>query len=102
MNELTEVCRVTVIAETVFEKSFVEEFLKMGAKGYTCIHCFGKGRHEVMDDPYTGQSLVHIEVLAQQSVAEAILQYVHQPQFKKYPVIGYMDTVKVYSHDTFV
>jgi hypothetical protein len=101
MAELTEVYRVTVIADIVLEKTFVEEFIKLGAKGYTCIHCFGKGRHEIMDDPYTGKSLVHIEVLTQPSLAEAILKFVHQPQFKMYPLIGYMDTVKVYAQDTF-
>jgi nitrogen regulatory protein PII len=101
MAELTEISRVTVIAETALEKTLIDEFLKLGAKGYTTINCFGKGRHEVMEDPYTGRSLVQIEVLARPPVAEAILEYVHKSQFKSYPVIGYMDTVKVHAHDTF-
>ena len=101
MADKEEIRRVTVTAETALENRLLEAFLNLGARGYTCIYCFGKGQHEVIEDPYTGRSLVRIEVLARPEVAEAILAYVHKAEFANFPIIGFMDNVQVYSKDKF-
>ncbi len=101
MAEMVEISRVTVIADTALEKILLSEFLKFGAKGYNCTYCFGKGRHETLEDPYTGRSRVRIEVLTHPPVAAAILDYVHRKQFGSYPVAAYLDIVQVDSRDTF-
>jgi hypothetical protein len=101
MAALTEIRRVTVVAETSLEKTLIDEFLKLGAKGYTCFYCFGKGKHEVMEDPYTGRSQVHIMVLARPPAAEAILQHVHRLRASNHKLVGCMDTVLAYADDDF-
>jgi hypothetical protein len=101
MANMTKISRVVVIADTVLEKILLEQFLKLGAKGYNCAYCFGKGRHETMEDPYTGRSRVRIEILARDEVATSILEYVHMKQFGRYPVAAFLDTVEVDSRDTF-
>jgi hypothetical protein len=101
MADLTEISRVVVIADTALEKILLSEFLKLGAKGYNCSYCFGKGRHETLEDPFTGRSRVRIEVLTKPPVAQGILEYVHRKQFGSYPVAVFMDTVQVDSRDTF-
>ena len=101
MADLTEISRVVVIADTALEKILLSEFLKLGAKGYNCSYCFGKGRHETLEDPFTGRSRVRIEVLTKPQVAQGILEYVHRKQFGSYPVAVFMDTVQVDSRDTF-
>lgn len=93
MAELVEISRVVVIADTVLEKTLLEQFLKLGAKGYTCHYCVGKGRHETLEDPYTGRSRIRIEVLANDEVANAIFEYIHRKQFGSYPVAVYCDRV---------
>jgi len=101
MVELVEIKRLVVIADTVLEKTLLEHFLKLGAKGYTCNYCAGKGRHETLEDPYNGRSRVYIELLAEESVATAIFDYVHRKQFGSYPVAAYMHTVEVCAQDHF-
>ena len=101
MAELIEIARVVVIADTALEKILLSEFLKLGAKGYNCSYCFGKGRHETLEDPYTGRSRVRIEVLTRPSIASAILDYVHKKQFGSYPVAAFLDTVEVDARDNF-
>ena len=101
MPEFIDIRRVTVTVETALEEKLLKEFKRLGARGYTCIYCTGKGRHEVMEDPYTGHSLVQIQVLARASVAEAIMQYVHGAGLSNYPAIAVMDNVTVYAEDTF-
>jgi hypothetical protein len=102
MPQYVEVRRVTVIAETALEKALVDEFLKLGAKGYTCVYCFGKGQHKVMEDPFTGRSLVQIQVVCKPAVADAVMAYMHQATFQNYPAIAFMDTVQVVPSDHFV
>jgi hypothetical protein len=101
MSETVEINRVVVIADTALEKILLSEFLKLGAKGYNCSYCFGKGRHETLEDPYTGRSRVRIEVLTRSNVAMAILDYVHRKQFGSYPVAAFLDTVQVDARDNF-
>jgi hypothetical protein len=101
MPEFIDIRRVTVIAETNLEETLLKEFKRLGAKGYTCIYCTGKGRHEVLEDPYTGTSLVQIQVMARPSVAEAIMRYMHTPGLKRFPTTTVMDTVTVYADDNF-
>ncbi|HEX3725464.1 MAG TPA: hypothetical protein VHV08_04450 [Pirellulales bacterium] len=101
MPDVIEISRVVVIADTALEKALLSEFLKLGAKGYNCSYCFGKGRHETIEDPYTGRSRVRVEVLCRPSVASSILDYVHRKQFGAYPVAAFLDTVEVDARDTF-
>ncbi len=101
MSETVEISRLVVIADTSLEKILLSEFLKLGAKGYNCTYCFGKGRHETLEDPYTGRSRVRIEVLTRPEVATAIMDYVHRKQFGSYPVAAYCDKVNVDARDNF-
>jgi len=103
MPNMVEISRVVVIADTVIERVLLEAFLKLGAKGYSCMPCTGKGRHETLQDPFSfsGQSRVRIEVLTKPDVADAIIDFVHKKQFGVYPVAAYTDTVRVHERDTF-
>jgi hypothetical protein len=99
--ELVEARRVIVIADVALQEPLLIQFLKLGAKGYSCMDCVGKGRHETIEDPYTGRSRVRIEVVTTPAVAMDILEYVHRKEFGPYPVAAFLDTVKVDARDTF-
>jgi len=101
MTEWAQVRRVVIITDTAIEKPVLEHIMQAGARGYNCIYCFGKGRHETLEDPFTGRSRVRIEILAKEPVAKAIMDYVHRPEFESYPITAFMDTVDVHPSDTF-
>ncbi len=101
MLELIRIKRVVVVADASLQKSLLDEFLKLGAHGYTCVYCFGKGEHEVIEDPFTGRSRIRIELLARPEVATAILEFIHKSKFEILPVIGFMDEVEVNKTDRF-
>jgi hypothetical protein len=88
-----------IIADTAIESPILEHVMNSGARGYNCIYCFGKGRHETLEDPFTGRSRVRIEVLVRDDVAVAIMKFVHEPQFGPYPIHAFMDTVEVDPRD---
>jgi hypothetical protein len=102
MPELTDIRRVTAVVETNMEETVLREFKRLGAKGYTCIYCTGKGRHGQLEDPLGDPSpLVQITVMVRPSVALAIMQYMHTAKFQHHPAVAVMDTVTVYANDTF-
>ena len=99
MVEWGQVRRVVIIVDTSIESLILEHVMKSGARGYNCVYCFGKGRHEVLEDPFTGRSRVRIEVLVREEVAETIMDFVHESEFAAYPITAFMDTVEVHPND---
>jgi nitrogen regulatory protein P-II len=102
MNNLIEIRRVTVVADVVLETMLLEEFTGLGAKGYTCMDCHGKGRHNVVEgvDPFTA-ALVRIELLVQPDVAQKIIDYLRRAVFTSYACTACVETVEVASSHTF-
>ena len=95
MANWISVRRVIIITDTAIESPNLEHLMSIGVRGYNCVYCFGKGRHESMEDPFTGRSQVRIEVLASQSIAEKVMDYIHEPEFARYPIIAFSDTVEI-------
>jgi hypothetical protein len=93
MADYVEIRRVTIIAECALENELIEMFYRRGAKGYTSIPCVGKGQQGVVADPFTGQNLVKLEVLARKEVAEAIFDQMHRSPLKRYPTICFLDPI---------
>lgn len=100
MPKLVSIRRVTVVADEVLEHRLLEEFTRLGAKGYTCMDCRGKGRHVVVEDIFTA-ALVRIELLVQPDVADAILEYLEREGFQKYACTVCCETVEVVRADKF-
>ena len=99
MAEWLQIRRVVIIVDTAIEAPVLEYVMKAGAGGYNCIYCFGKGRHEAVEAVFTGKSRVRIEVLVREEVAESILDFVHESEFKAFPITAYMDIVEVDPRD---
>lgn len=100
MTDLVAIRRVTVVADEVLEHSLLDQFTKLGAKGYTCMDCRGKGRHVVVDSVFT-VALVRIELLVQPDVADKIIDYLHREVFQKYACTVCSETVDVVRGDIF-
>ena len=102
MNKLVDIRRVTVVADVVLERMLLEEFTKLGAKGYTCMDCHGKGRHRVVEgvDPFTA-ALVRIEMLVQPDAAQKIIDYLRREMFTNYACTACVETVEVASNHKF-
>jgi hypothetical protein len=75
--------------------------MKLGSKGYSVTTCRGKGKHEVLEDPMTGVSLVRIEFLVQPEVGDKIMQYLSRPELRRRAVAGCMETVQVPAAEEF-
>ena len=101
MADLVTLCRATVIADRALEKRLLKEFWKLGIKGYTRQDCQGQGEHEVIEDVFTGLSRVRLEMIVQPAVGNAILDYLHGPEFENYAVTTCLENVQVSADDQF-
>ncbi len=75
--------------------------MKLGSNGYSISQCRGKGKHEVMEDPRTGVSLVRIEFLMKPEVWDKIMEHLSDPDFRRRTVAACMETVQVPASDPF-
>jgi hypothetical protein len=102
MTKLVSIRRVTVVADVILEPTLLEEFAKLGARGYTSVGCHGKGRHAAVNslDPFTA-ALVRMELLVQPDVADKIIDYLHREIFANYACTACVETVEVASSHKF-
>lgn len=100
MPDLKEIKRVVIITEAALLDVITEEFNKIGVKGFNCTYCFGKGQHEYgVSDPYSSQSHIRIEVLANENLATAVFSYCNKAKTQSYPMTIFMDSVFVDKND---
>jgi hypothetical protein len=104
MASLVSIHRVTIIADSSLEERLAEHVLRLGARGYNVTSCRGKGLHAVMEDnPLSSRQSaeIRIELLVQESVAQAILDYVYSPEFSPYAMMAYVDEVQIPASEKF-
>jgi hypothetical protein len=95
MSELQTIRRVTVYADSALEPLVIAQAMKLGSRGYSAMTCRGKGKHEILEEPLTGVSIVRIEFLVKPEVGEKIMEYFSLPQFRRRAVAACMETVQV-------
>jgi hypothetical protein len=99
MSNLMAARRVTIFSDALFEDVLTQELRQLGAKGYTCTDCRGRGEHEIVQDLYVNSSRVRIETIVPPHVAEAIMNFVESPQFANQALTACIDEVLVSSLD---
>ena len=101
MSNLVSIQRVTIVADARLEDSLLKHICKLGAKGYTCTDCRGRGEHEILQDVFTAASRVRIETIVQPKVAEAIMKYLDSPQYHQQALTACVEAVQVLPSDNF-
>jgi hypothetical protein len=100
-SEFRKIARVTVYADATLEHHLLEQCIKLGATGYTVQDCRGKGKHELVEDPFVGALRVRIEMLVPTAVGEKILHFLNQEGFKRRAVLACLENVQVGAHEAF-
>ncbi|MEK6257299.1 MAG: SulP family inorganic anion transporter [Planctomycetota bacterium] len=100
-RRLVPIRRITVIAPLSLDGRLQEEFIKLGATGYTATACMGAGRRGLEKDPTASEPQIRIEVLALPDVADTMLAYLHREIVPLFPVTACIETVEVLKPDEF-
>ena len=92
---LTTVRRLTVVAEAGLEEWLLENFVELGATGYTSLPCSGAGRSTIRDDKLASRPMVRIEIVTPHVTSERILTFLRLKVLPKHAVTACVETVDV-------
>lgn len=92
---LATVQRITVVANNSQEDWLVEEFVRLGATGFTASPCYGAGRRIVESGMIEKVDQVRIEVIAVPSVADSILEFLRRDVLNDHRVTACVESVDV-------
>lgn len=93
--------RLTVVADEELQDRLVNDFVRLGASGYTVIPCFGAGRRLLASGAEPNTSQVRIEVVVTRQVSDALLDFLRRDILKEYHVTACVETVDVVNPDQF-
>jgi len=85
---------ITVVSEAVVTEHIINDFLKLGASGYTTTAAEGKGSRGLRASEWEGRN-VKIEALVSSPVADKILECLSENYFKNFAVIAWVHDVNV-------
>ena len=84
--------RLTVIADESIEQWLEEQFVELGASGFTSSPCRGAGRRELEGGVTVANSNVRIEVVMSHHTSEAILAFLRRDVLPNHHVTACVET----------
>ena len=93
--------RLTFVTETSLEMKLKDMCVREGASGFTSMTCSGMGRRHLKSGDGSLNSLLRIEVVCPESVADAILVRVREQVLNRHPITVCVDSVDVVRRDNF-
>lgn len=98
---LASMRRLTVISEASLEDWLTNQFIELGATGYTSLPCTGAGRHNIEDEKMIAGPMVRIEVVIPKEVCETTLSFLRHEVLPEHHVTACVETVDVIRRDHF-
>lgn len=98
---LASMRRLTVVANADIERWLEENFVRLGATGFTSVPCKGAGRSEIKDGLLDSGDKVRIEVVTTHATCEAIIGFLRKEVLPKHHVTPSVENVDVIRRDQF-
>lgn len=86
---------LTIITESVLEPSLVKALQRLGAHGYTISDARGGGQSGVQGGAWSFEVNIRIDVVCDDTVAQAIAEHCQQKYLPDYGLILYVSDVGV-------
>lgn len=87
--------RVVVIVDAVLEQLLVEEIERLGFIVHTRADCVGRGARDVLQDGFSGRERVRFEAIGTRDIALDLMEFVQQPELRRYSIVTFMDVVEM-------
>jgi len=86
---------VTIVTEAALERRLVDDLKRLGAHGYTISDARGEGSRGVRNAGWEASSNIRIEVICDETTAEAIASHLKAAYYANYAMILYLSDVGV-------
>ena len=97
----TQLCLITVIAETVLKERIIAAVRESGSRGFTVTDAAGEGSRQRHVSEILGDNF-RLETIVSQEVADRIFRVLSTDYFDRYAVIAYLSTVNVIRGEKYV
>lgn len=91
----SEIQTVRIICGASLKDQMLDAVNELGATGYTFWPCHGKGRKEIMPNPYSGADRIYIEVWCSLETADKIMNYCQRAEFRSHGVTAGKEPLQV-------
>lgn len=92
---------LTVITESVIEKSLTRDLNQLGVRGYTIVDARGQGRRGVRSAGLGETSNIQIEIICPRAQAEAVLLEFQARYYDNYAMVAFLQDVEIIRPDKF-
>jgi MFS superfamily sulfate permease-like transporter len=93
--------RLTVVAEAELEDWLLDNFVELGAMGYTSLPCSGAGRSTLRNERSAASPMVRIEIVTPHATSERILAFLRMKVLPEHAVTACVEAVDVVRRDHF-
>lgn len=94
--------RVTIVLDAALKDIVFEKVQQLGAACFNYTECSGQGLHAVTGNPYSGESLLRMEIVTTPMIGAKLLDWIHAAQFAQlshYALFAFADNVEVDERD---
>ena len=98
---LASIRRITVISSSALVEHLIEQFIEMGASGYTRTECTGAGRDEIKSSSAARERQVRLEFLVPSESVDAMVRYLRSEVMPYVPITACVEKVDVVRPDHF-
>lgn len=92
---------VTIVTEKILEDDLIEQFKKMGVKGFTVTDARGEGARGVRSAGWDQSSNIRIEIVCDDIRAEKICSFLQENFYDNYAMIVFIADVLTLRNDKF-
>ena len=92
---------VTIVTEAALETQLIAEIKNFGAHGYTIVEARGEGARGVRTSEWEEDKNIRIEVVCDESVADAMIAYFAKNYYANYAMIIFVSNVEVVRPEKF-
>jgi len=92
---------LTIVTEAALEQELAGEILRLGGSGYTVTDARGKGGRGVRNAQWTPSANIRIEVVCNDTTAEAIATTLRGRYYDNYAMIMFVADVAVFRPEKF-
>jgi len=99
ITNFSEIQTVRIICNATLKDQMLKAVQDLGATGYTYWDCHGKGRKEIMANPYVGASRIYIEIWCDVPTADNIVEYCNRKEFENHGVTAGKEPLLVHGQE---
>lgn len=93
---------ITIICEAQLENNLIEDFLKLGIKGYTLCEAKGEGHRGSRAGDWEQNRNIRVEIVCGSDEAEKVMLHIREQYYENYAMISFVSDVEVMRGDKFV